>query len=44
LGYAAVFCIALIPFFAFQEMARILGRRELWDLFFGGGGHKLIKE
>src|SRR5262249_3857623 len=31
---AAIFFVALIPFFAFQEAARILGNGVLWDLFF----------
>jgi hypothetical protein len=35
--YAAIFCIVLIPFFAFQETARILGSSALRDLFFRSG-------
>jgi hypothetical protein len=34
---AAIFFVALIPFFAFQEAARILGNGVLWDLFFHSG-------
>jgi hypothetical protein len=34
LTYAAIFFIALIPFFAFQEVAEIVGRDALWDLMF----------
>jgi hypothetical protein len=35
--YAAIFLVALIPFFAFQEAARVLGSGALWNLFFRGG-------
>jgi len=34
---AAIFFVALIPFFAFQEAARILGNGALWNLFFHSG-------
>jgi len=34
---AAIFFVTLIPFFAFQEMARVLGSGALWNLFFHGG-------
>jgi hypothetical protein len=34
LSYAAIFFVALVPFFAFQEAGRILGNRALWNLFF----------
>jgi hypothetical protein len=37
LTYAAIFFVALIPFFAFQEAARILGNGALWNLFFHSG-------
>jgi hypothetical protein len=37
LTYAAIFFVALIPFFAFQETARVLGGGALWHLFFRGG-------
>ena len=33
LSYAAIFFVALIPFFAFREAGRILGNGALWDLF-----------
>ena len=33
----AIFFVALIPFFAFQEAARILGIGVLWNLFFHSG-------
>jgi len=33
LTYAAIFFVVLIPFFAFQEAARILGASALRDLF-----------
>jgi hypothetical protein len=35
--YAAIFFVALIPFFAFQEAARVLGGGALWNLFFRSG-------
>ena len=35
--YAAIFFVALIPFFAFHEVARVLGSGALWNLFFRGG-------
>ena len=34
LTYAAIFFVALIPFFAFQEVAEVVGGGALWDLFF----------
>ena len=34
MSYAAIFFVVLIPFYAFQEAARILGGGTLWDLFF----------
>jgi len=37
LSYAAIFFVALIPFFAFREAARILGSRALWNLFLHSG-------
>lgn len=40
LTYAAIFLVTLIPFFAFQEAARMLGRAALSSLFFGGGGRR----
>ena len=40
LTYAAIFFVALIPFFAFQEAARVLGAGALWRLFFRGGGKR----
>jgi hypothetical protein len=36
-AYAAIFFVALSPFFAFQEAARVLGGGALWNLFFRGG-------
>jgi hypothetical protein len=35
--YVAMFCVVLIPFFAFQETARILGAGALRDLFIRSG-------
>jgi hypothetical protein len=45
LAYAAIFFVALSPFFAFQEAARVLGGGALWNLFFHGGEERfrLIK-
>jgi hypothetical protein len=37
LTYAAIFFVALIPLFAFQEAARVLGSGALWNLFFRAG-------
>ena len=37
LTFAAIFFVALIPFFAFQEAARILGNGALWRLFIHSG-------
>jgi hypothetical protein len=34
LTYAAIFFVALIPFFAFQEVAEVIGGNALWDLLF----------
>ena len=33
LAHAGIFFVALIPFFAFQEAARFLGKGALWNLF-----------
>jgi hypothetical protein len=46
LSYAAIFFVALIPFFAFQEVAEVVGGNALWDLFFTRDKRtfKLIKE
>ncbi len=38
--YAAIFFVALIPFFAFQEAARVLGGAALWNLFVRGGAER----
>lgn len=40
LTYAAIFFVALIPFFAFQEAARVLGAGALWNLFLHGGNKR----
>ena len=37
LSYAAIFFVALIPFFAFREAGRILGNSALWNLFLRTG-------
>jgi len=37
---AAIFFVALIPFLAFQETARVLGGGALWNLFFHGGNQR----
>ena len=34
LTYGAIFFVALIPFFAFQEAAEVVGHDAIWDLFF----------
>ncbi len=36
LTLGAIFFVALIPFFGIQEVARAVGGRALWDLFFTG--------
>jgi hypothetical protein len=33
-AYAAIFFVMLIPFYAFQEAARVLGGDAMWNLFF----------
>src|SRR5574337_73256 len=35
--YAALFFVALSPFFAFQEVGRVLGAGVLWEFFFASG-------
>jgi len=40
LTVTAIFFVALIPFFAFQEAARILGKSVLWNLFFHSGAKR----
>ena len=46
LTYAAIFFVVLVPFFAFQEAARILGNGALWSLFIHSGDKRfrLIEE
>jgi hypothetical protein len=46
LAHAGIFFVALIPFFAFQEAARILGNGALWNLFLHSGEKRfrLIEE
>jgi hypothetical protein len=41
-SYAAIFFVALIPFFAFHEVARVLGSVALWNLFFRGGEERFL--
>src|SRR5271155_4995694 len=36
LSMGAIFFVALIPFFGVHEVARAVGGRALWDLFFSG--------
>jgi hypothetical protein len=36
LSMGAIFFVALIPFFGIREIARAVGGRALWDLFFTG--------
>ena len=44
--YAAIFFVALIPFFAMQEMAEVLGADALWSLMFTSGrkSFRLVQE
>jgi hypothetical protein len=44
--YAAIFFVALIPFFAMQEMASALGADALWSLMFKSGpkSFRLVQE
>ena len=46
LTYAAIFCVALIPFFAMQEMADVLGAGALLSLMFTSGrkSFRLVQE
>ncbi|WP_294535389.1 hypothetical protein [uncultured Rhodoblastus sp.] len=46
LTYAAIFFVMLIPLFAFQEVAGVVGRDALWNLVFTGGGKsfRLVRE
>jgi hypothetical protein len=37
LSLAATFFVALIPFFAFREISRVIGPRELWSLLLSRG-------
>ena len=37
LANTLVVFVALLPFFAFRELGRMLGRKTIWDLFFRGG-------
>jgi len=41
LTYGAIFFVALIPFFAFQEVSRVLGGDLLWRFFFTSEGKPL---
>jgi hypothetical protein len=36
LAAALIMCIALIPFFAFREMTRVIGRPQFYGLCFTG--------
>jgi hypothetical protein len=33
----AIVFVSLIPFFAFREIGRVIGKRELWSLLFSRG-------
>jgi hypothetical protein len=35
--YAPIFFVALIPFFAFQEVTDVVGGDALWKLLFASG-------
>jgi len=42
--YAAIFFVALVPFFAFQEASRILGSDALWNLFVHSRTFRLVED
>ena len=44
--YGAILFVALIPFFAFREVAQVVGADALWNLFFSRGrkAFKLVQE
>jgi hypothetical protein len=44
--YAAIFFVALIPFFAIQEVAAVIGADALWNLLFTSGrkAFRLVRE
>jgi len=44
--YAAIFFVALIPFFAISEVAEVIGADALWKLMFASGrkAFKLVQE
>ena len=46
LTYAAIFFVALIPFFAMQEIASVLGADALWSIIFTSGrkSFRLVQE
>jgi hypothetical protein len=46
LTLGAIFFVVLIPFFGIQEIARAVGGRALWDLFFSGRAQsfRLVEE
>ena len=46
LSYAAIFLVALVPFFAFLEASRVLGSDRLWGLFVRSGENRfrLVEE
>ncbi len=46
LTYAGIIFVALIPFFAFREVAQVVGGDALWSLFFTPGrkSFKLVRE
>jgi hypothetical protein len=46
LTYAAIFFVVLIPFFAMQEVAEVLGADALWSLMFTSGRKtfRLVRE
>lgn len=40
-AYVAIFFVVLVPFYAFQEAARVLGGDVMWSLFFHRGANSL---
>jgi hypothetical protein len=37
LSHGAIVFVAMIPFFAFREIGRVIGQRELWSLLLNRG-------
>ena len=39
LSVSVICFVVLLPFFAFREVSRIVGRREMWGVFFQRRGN-----